>query len=568
MESAQKLLERSPAADFSKLFQQYSKHLASFSVKLSNEDVKMAEPTAIKPAEKANIEPVKAFEFSKPAELVKPFMPVETPKPFELPKTIETPKPFDFKPVQFAQTAEVINKDPEVIEVDSESSSESEGETKPAVEASKFSFSFGATAPVVEKTVEKTTEKVTETATFAPFSFGSNTAVSSEPLKPFSFGSTVAPVTPVGTAPATGAPAFKPFSFERQDSANSAETAAATEEPSANIAAFSTRTTKTIESDAPVTLSNPVVTEDPASKPFSFATTSESATPFKSFSFGSTSTTTEAVAPATTTTTESVTPFKPFSFGATSATSGAVASAATTANESVAPFKPFSFGSTQSPFSFGSTNVAASESRPTESTPAADSSVPKFSFGASSIGGLAPLPTFSFGAPSTNTFSFTTPSAAPITSKGEESGDEIPPEEAESFSLTRTNTEQLKTGAGEENETCQHEQRCKVFMMDSAGSWIDLGVGVFKINRYNNESGKSRVLCRTEGNGKVILNALVSVPGMNVSQTEGKKEVALLAVGAEGKLVKYLIRVKTFEQAVELKTAILNEIEYVKNGKA
>jgi hypothetical protein len=103
--------------------------------------------------------------------------------------------------------------------------------------------------------------------------------------------------------------------------------------------------------------------------------------------------------------------------------------------------------------------------------------------------------------------------------------------------------------------------------MDPTGAWIDLGVGVFKINRYNNETGKSRVLCRSEGNGKVILNALVSVPGMNVTNTEGKREVALLAVGPEGKLVKYLIRVKTLELAGELKTAIMSEIDYVKSGK-
>ena len=62
-------------------------------------------------------------------------------------------------------------------------------------------------------------------------------------------------------------------------------------------------------------------------------------------------------------------------------------------------------------------------------------------------------------------------------------------------------------------------------MMERGGAngWIDLGVGIFKINRYNNEKGKSRVLCRAEGSGKVILNTLVNVPGMDVSTIEGKK---------------------------------------------
>lgn len=548
VESAQKLLERSPAADFSKLFQQYSKHLASFSVNLSNGEEKKP---IIEPVSKAAFEPAKKFEFSKPAEkptekhfespqstnmpkfaeLYRPIdlsKPVETSKPMEISKPFTfgttAAKPVEFKPVPSISAVEVVKKEPEVIEVDksnSESSSEGEAVTEAAP---KFSFNFGS-GPVIEKTVEKTTEKVTATATFAPFSFGSATATTSEPSKNFSFGSSTAPSQPT-----------KPFSFG---------TTTAASEPT---------------------------------KPFSVGSSSE-AFVFKPFSIGYSVTNTETTAPSApdvASTESSNTPFKSFSFGSsveapkldivsattTPASTDVPATAPVTAIAPAAASNIFSFGSDapSSTFSFGATTE----------TKQAESSAPKFSFGSSSIGGLAPLPTFSFGAPSSSNFSFNVPAAASSGKTGEQSddgGDEIPAEEAESFSLTRTNTEQLKTGAGEENETSQHEQRCKVFMMDSTGSWIDLGVGIFKINRYNNESGRSRVLCRTEGNGKVILNALVSVPGMNVTSTEGKKEVALLAIGPESKLVKYLIRVKTLEQAEELKTAILNEIEYVKNGK-
>jgi hypothetical protein len=520
VESAQKLLERSPAADFSKLFLQYSKHLASFSVNLSAEEKKTKtfdEPVAANINSKAAFEPVKTFEFSKPVEkptekffelpkpvdmpkFSEPSRPVELSKPNEISKplefiskTFEIPaaKPFEFKPMPSVPVVEVVKKDPEIIEVnESESESASEIETK--TEAPKFSFSFGAaataTAPVIEKTAEKIAEKDT---TFTPFSFGSATATTTEPVKAFSFGT---PAAVNETA------AFKGFSF----GASATETSTA-------------------------------------------ASTTESSTPFKSFSFGST-----VEAPKLNVASTSV-----------------LASVDSSATAPIAS-NSFSFGGSSSTFSFG---VPATTQATATETKQPDTSAPKFSFGSSTIGGLAPLPTFSFGAPSNSGFSFNIPAAtaaAPAGKTGEQSddgGDEIPAEEAESFSLTRTNTEQLKTGAGEENETCQHEQRCKVFMMDSVGSWADLGVGIFKINRYNNEIGKSRVLCRSEGNGKVILNALVSVPGMNVSNTEGKKEVALLAIGPESKLVKYLIRVKTLEQANELKMAILNEIEYVKNGK-
>lgn len=516
-------MERSPAADFSKLFQQYSKHLASFSVNLGVEEKNtntksFTEASIGKINDKSAFDSVKAFELPKlpekpiekhfeipkPFELSKPFeftvKPAENPvvESFELPKPVETLKPFEFKPMQFAPApiVEVVNKEPEVIEID-ESGSEAEDEDEPSserepkTEAPKFSFGAAAIAPVIEKT----TEKVAETATFAPFSFGSSatSASSSEMAKPFSFGNSF---SAAGEIPA-----------------------------------------------------------------------------FKSFSFGATAS--ESTFPGTTVTssTESPAPFKPFSFGSIAETPKLnITSVVAPASASVAS-NTLSFGASSSVFSFGVPVTTPTAPPPVIETKQIDASAPKFSFGSSSIGGLAPLPTFSFGAPSASGFSFNPPTVTATTPVGkygelsDDGGDEIPPEEAESFSLTRTNTDQLKTGAGEENETCQYEQRCKVFMMDSSDSWIDLGVGIFKINRYNNESGKSRVLCRSEGNGKVILNALVIVPGMNVSSTEGKKEVALLAIGPEGKLVKYLIRVKTLEQAGEFKTAVLNEIEYVKSGK-
>lgn len=485
VESAQKLLERSPAADFSKLFQQYSKHLASFSVNLSEFSVSQKpEPefTAFEPIVKPVVEPiVKPVTelFVKPVEstvmsVESTFKPIVEPIAkitFEpIAKTTFEPivkstfepiaKPFEFKPI--IPTVEVVQKEPEDIEVNEISSSESESEVKAETEATKLSFNFGstaATAAFTEKPAEKaveSTEKAIESTEKAVEEIAEKETVA----KPaFSFGAPSAAV-----AVTSEMPAFKPFTF--------GSSASATATATSNVTGSS----------------------------------SSSPAPFKSFSFGS----------------KAETP---------SSSSGG----------------GFSFGVTEKPVE-----------------------TPKFTFGS----GSTPLPSFSFGAPSTTSgFSFTLPTTATATAttkndQSDDGGDEIPAEEAESFNLTRINSEQLKTGAGEENETCQHEQRCKVFMMDPVGSWIDLGVGIFKINRYNTETGKSRVLCRSEGNGKVILNALVSVPGMNVSSTEGKKEVALLAVGPEGKLVKYLIRVKTLEQAGELKTAILNEIEYVKSNKA
>lgn len=522
VESAQKLLEKSPAADFSKLFDQYKNHLATFSVKLSKE-----------------AEPVKKVE-----QPVKPAL--ESIKPAPTSTFFQTNVPS--KP---AMT--------EAIEIDSESSSSDEEVKAPVFKP----FNFGSTSTAKPADTEKTTTFEVKPSVFEQipkFELPS----SSKP-EPFTFGLSSAQ-KPAETKPEPASestvPAFKPFSFGSSTTSTQSSipftfglSAAPKTEPQAETkiaqdskpeAQESSTSSVTQQSSQPFSfgLSTAPKTEDIKSEAQASPSAESSNFGFKPFSFGSQTTET-----ATGT-------LKPFSFGST-----------TTIPSETTP-KPFSFGSGSSdsakPVSFGSSSTNT------------DSTKPSFSFGStsnntatpsSSIGVLAPLPTFSFGGAQPG-FSFTIPPAKGDQSGGEEAGDEIPPEEAESFTLTRTNNEQLKTGAGEENETCQHEERCKVFMMDTTNNgWIDLGVGIFKINRYNNETGKSRVLCRSEGNGKVILNTLVSVPGMDVSRMEGKKEVAMLAIGPEGKPTKYLIRVKTLEQADSLKAALSSEIEYVKSNK-
>lgn len=532
VESAKKLYEISPEADFTKLFNQYSQHLASFSVSLNKVHVPAAtsevstsnfsknvpmeskegfEPVNLVESPKV-IEQVSSFDSFKPMHMDTPIESFETaafkillPPPFLGFKTsgTKTETPASTEPLtsnSFASTKDsntCVDKSETTAKVESNSIA-----TKP--------FSFNSLKPVESTTAPISTAAIDNGPTaFKPFSFGSSSTLTAEAPKVDSFDTKL---------PATTAPAA--FSFDAKSSATTAPStfsfdakSPATTAPSAfSLDAKPTATT------APVAISfdeKSPVTAAPSA--FSFDTKSPVTTAPAAFSFGSTSTTAADNGPLA---------FKPFSFGASSTT--------------------------------------------TTDQPSGTTEAPKFSFGSTTS---TTLPTFSFG--SSGGFAFNVPSASATTSKADQScgeDDEIPAEEAESFNIKRSNSEQFKTGAGEENESSLHEERCKVFMMDmnpesSSGGWIDLGVGIFKINRYNNETGKSRILCRTEGNGKVILNTLISVPGMDVSSMEGKKEVALLAFGPDGKPTKYLIRVKTVEQAINLKSAILSEIEHVKSNK-
>ena len=138
LNSAQKLIEISPEADFNKLFEQYKNHLASFSVKLTEETKKettisekaeiAAVPVAVStafsfpaPTQSAPIpvlKPVEAtqpiFEAPKPTEPVKPLFGITKPM-FELPKASEPVKSvFDIKPAESIKPIFEIPKTSEI----------------------------------------------------------------------------------------------------------------------------------------------------------------------------------------------------------------------------------------------------------------------------------------------------------------------------------------------------------------------------------------------------------------------------------------------------------------------
>ncbi|KAF8322082.1 hypothetical protein DL93DRAFT_2071841 [Clavulina sp. PMI_390] len=234
-------------------------------------------------------------------------------------------------------------------------------------------------------------------------------------------------------------------------------------------------------------------------------------------------------------------------FGSTSALFGATAPAAPTSGKTVfntsnsstaSPFGSSSaFGSTgKSVFgsgAFGSGSAEASGAQP----PKPPLLTPSSSFGStSSFGGGG------FGA------KVAPPAASesgPTTPQPEES--ETP---SEAFQFQSTDVE----GEGEEDETNAHSASGKLLKF-ADGKWVTLGRGVWKIKKHK-ETGKQRVLFRTEGNGHVIANFNIFS-----SMTSQAKEKLLQFPGfIDGKLTNFGLMMKSPNDIKAAHEALLKAI--------
>ncbi|KAJ3321923.1 hypothetical protein HDV06_003790 [Boothiomyces sp. JEL0866] len=211
-----------------------------------------------------------------------------------------------------------------------------------------------------------------------------------------------------------------------------------------------------------------------------------------------------------------------FSFGApkTDSTTTAPAFSFSTPKSDIATPTPAPKGDAPtSTFSFGaakdSSNAASGFSFAAPKTDAV--SKPAFSFGASADTGKAP---FTFGAPKADApaFSFATPKVddkpvslvanmgdpKPLNSTFQFSKPEEPAAEEDAMPELAQVGETLMHGEGEENETSIHEQKSKIFVQttneDGKKDWNAIGVGILKVK-------DTRLLCRAENSGRVLLNA-------------------------------------------------------------
>lgn len=119
-------------------------------------------------------------------------------------------------------------------------------------------------------------------------------------------------------------------------------------------------------------------------------------------------------------------------------------------------------------------------------------------------------------------------------------------------------------GEGEEDEETKHEVRTKVYRMmtkqDESQQWTDVGIGMLRVKAHK-QTGTRRLLLRNSSTGKITINFNVH-GGMN--PTVAKNVVSFMGHD-EGKSVAFKLRVKTTDQAEDLKNALEREIEFFKS---
>ena len=210
-------------------------------------------------------------------------------------------------------------------------------------------------------------------------------------------------------------------------------------------------------------------------------------------------------------------------------------------------------------FNFSTTGAASSVTAPTGSglfgSPAGATST--VGFGQSAFGAAAtPKPSisstgFTFGsmAPSFGGSAFS--SSALATAHGSESktegdGGDDEGEEEELPKEAQIGDALLTSSAGEEGEDTRFSVRGKVHKIGEDGSWVLLGVGLFKIN-VNPKTSKTRLLLRNDL-GNILLNVFL-FPQMQPTLV-GEAQVRFAAVlGPDQKLTPLMVRFKKAEDA-------------------
>mgnify|MGYP001139706111 CR=1 FL=1 len=185
-------------------------------------------------------------------------------------------------------------------------------------------------------------------------------------------------------------------------------------------------------------------------------------------------------------------------------------------------------------------------SKPSEVTEKKESSNPIFNF----QGNSGAKPAFNFGSTST------LPAFKPMEVKKDDEDDEGGDDNVEhdDGGVPTINPEDFKTGEGEEDETTLWEnEKVKLFTKEE-DNWKEKGVGFIKV-KLNNKTQSSRLLSRTEGLGKILLNCSI-FKSMGVTKADGKKDVIINTIEEGNKIINYLVRFKAESDASSFKIAL------------
>ncbi|KAG0228771.1 hypothetical protein BGX31_006449 [Mortierella sp. GBA43] len=130
------------------------------------------------------------------------------------------------------------------------------------------------------------------------------------------------------------------------------------------------------------------------------------------------------------------------------------------------------------------------------------------------------------------------------------------------------NLEQIdgKFQTGEEDEVNIYQTKGKLYAdLEKTHSWKERGKGTFKINVNRKDVGSARLVMRTDGVLRLILNIAI-FPTMNMVIT-GDKYVRFIGI-EEGKPISFLLKVKDAVVANEVVDNVARAIDRQKHGKS
>lgn len=100
----------------------------------------------------------------------------------------------------------------------------------------------------------------------------------------------------------------------------------------------------------------------------------------------------------------------------------------------------------------------------------------------------------------------------------------------------------------EESLKVLEEKPCKLFL-SKGNEYSDKGVCMLRLAELND--GKKCIIARVRGTGKLMINSPLT-NACKVIQVEGKRDLLLLCFDLNGKLARFLLRLKTVEEAQAL----------------
>ncbi|KAG8959518.1 hypothetical protein FRC03_007886 [Tulasnella sp. 419] len=108
----------------------------------------------------------------------------------------------------------------------------------------------------------------------------------------------------------------------------------------------------------------------------------------------------------------------------------------------------------------------------------------------------------------------------------------------------------VEVTTGEENENTKYQVRARLYQLDTRGTYKERGTGVLKINVRKSDERGARIVMRTDGVYRLILNVLL-FPGIHFRVGQDPRYIRLTSI-EYGVPINYAIRVSNAKIAQEL----------------